>query len=157
MANLSDCYGEVEVKTTMDLKKFWTIIKDTQEIGEYSFALNLEDEDDYSYSELGFSGTGRNAFICNLTYFGIWAKIALIELGKKEELKDLEKNYFKLAFSYLDCERGNQMLEQRDVELIHEANTPLTDTKLVEQGYTSYEFTKENLVRCEFEYLADEL
>ena len=132
MANISSADGTITVKFDSEsclqsLARVFTIASDW-EYGIFGIE-NVEDfnRDDEFTATSAFAAAGRWTFQENICHLFDWVEDSLITVDKKV----LEDSNFEIKFEYTDYEPGCEVHYRATDYLIHEAGTPLTDTRFV--------------------------
>ena len=134
MANMSDAYGTVNIKTNADIQKFIECFNNITMMWEYGIYLAEEGEkvaeDEYDYS---FNACGRWSFHCSLEELGRW-------LESEEDNQILIENDWSMTFEFLDVEGGNGVLYIEEAVVEHEANEPLSKATFQEINCQEFDY-----------------
>lgn len=96
-----------------------------------------------------FQGTGRWSYGCNLDYFFSWILNDFKNHPEKERRKEvldlLTASDFGIRFEFTDEEGGMMLLYTAEMRMDHEANTPLTSTRIATTNEEYFEYNAKNL------------
>lgn len=138
MANMSDAYGTVSIKTSADIQQFVKTFNDITNYWNYGIYLAEEGEkvaeNEYTCS---FSACGRWSFHCSLEALGRWLGEYL---GEEEGNHFFFENDWSMTFEFLDVEGGNGVLYIEEAVIKHKANEPLSKATFQEISCQEFDY-----------------
>ena len=105
-----------------------------------------EYENEKSFS-CDIEATGRWNYITNLENFGLWLKEWAVTNEQINKIKEIEKYEFEMKVTYSGTEEMCSFIEKGEATLIHKANTPFDEVRLIRKDFKTYPYTAENLIK----------
>ena len=151
MANLSDAFGNIEIKGSEKVIESILRLFELSDAWEYNTSIDLESiekpTDDDDTCTINFYGTGRWCYENNIEFFFRWVNDEIT----KEDRTLLEGSDFEIIFDFTDYEPGCEVFYEATEALRHKKGVKLDETEYIQSEYSALDLSWGNRLDLEVE------
>lgn len=149
MANLSDAFGNIEIKGSEKVIESILRLFELSDAWEYNTSIDLEsiEKPTDDTCTVNFYGTGRWCYENNIEFFFRWVNDEIT----KENRTLLEGSDFEIIFDFTDYEPGCEVFYEATEALRHKKSVKLDETEYIQSEYSALDLSWGNRLDLEVE------
>lgn len=149
MANLSDAFGNIEIKGSEKVIESILRLFELSDAWEYNTSIDLESTEKPTDDTctVNFFGTGRWCYENNIEFFFRWVNDEITE----EDRALLEDSDFEIIFDFTDYEPGCEVFYEATEALRHKKGVKLDETEYIQSEYSALDLSWGNRLDLEVE------